>query len=170
MNIAIFCISPNSPPTAWSCAPSVTEDGRGETVSVSEAYRCKPRGVHGQEYQHQISSYLVTQLYLVDSFATVALFLYEEEMLIVSGVDISCSGMRLRRTSWTAVTTWPGCWPAPSSSSPCRSPAAPSMTSYQCCVVLHRFHNHGKAPTRAFSWLKAPTSTFTFKDTMLNRH
>ena len=77
-----------------------------------------------------VSSYLVTQLYLVDSFATVALFLYEEEMLIVSGVDISCSGMRLRRTSWTAVTTWPGCWPAPSSSSPCRSPAAPSMTSY----------------------------------------
>ena len=26
-----------------------------------------------------------------------------------------------------------------------------------------------KAPTRAFSWLKAPISAFTFKDTMLNR-
>ena len=26
-----------------------------------------------------------------------------------------------------------------------------------------------KAPTRAFSWLKAPTSTFTFKDTIKTR-
>ena len=26
-----------------------------------------------------------------------------------------------------------------------------------------KFYNHGKAPTRAFSWLKAPTSAFTFK-------
>ena len=25
------------------------------------------------------------------------------------------------------------------------------------------FHNHREAPTRAFSWLKAPTSAFTFK-------
>ena len=25
------------------------------------------------------------------------------------------------------------------------------------------FHNHGEGPTRAFSWLKAPTSAFTFK-------
>ena len=40
----------------------------------------------------------------------------------------------------------------------------------QCCVVLHRFHkqlyNHGEGPyqtTRAFSWLKVPTSAFTFK-------
>ena len=31
-----------------------------------------------------------------------------------------------------------------------------------------RFHNHNKAPTRAFSWLKAATRTFTFKTLTLS--
>ena len=37
--------------------------------------------------------------------------------------------------------------------------------------VMRRFHNHreGKAPTRAFSWLKALTSTFTF-NTLLRHY
>ena len=30
-------------------------------------------------------------------------------------------------------------------------------------VGLRRFHNHRKAHTRTFSWLKAPSSAFTFK-------
>ena len=30
-------------------------------------------------------------------------------------------------------------------------------------VGLRRFHNHRKAHTRTFSWLKAPSSGFTFK-------
>ena len=29
-----------------------------------------------------------------------------------------------------------------------------------------RFHNHGEAPTRAFSWLKVPSSAFTFKTSL----
>ena len=38
--------------------------------------------------------------------------------------------------------------------------------------AIRRFIITEKAPTRAFSWLKAPTSAFTFKIlcTMLNRH
>ena len=34
------------------------------------------------------------------------------------------------------------------------------------CSVLRKFRNHGEGPyllLRAFSWLKAPTSAFTFK-------
>ena len=42
-----------------------------------------------------------------------------------------------------------------------------------CCVVLHRFHNRfsqsRRRPLLGPSWLKAPTSAFTFK-TMLNGH
>ena len=34
---------------------------------------------------------------------------------------------------------------------------------------IRRFVITEKAPTRAFSWLKAATTAFTFKDTMLNR-
>ena len=37
-----------------------------------------------------------------------------------------------------------------------------------CCKTIHQFSQSvftitEKAPTRAFSWLKAPTSAFTFK-------
>ena len=45
------------------------------------------------------------------------------------------------------------------------SPRRTESVSVRELQTNHRrsFANHGESPTRAFSWLKVPTSAFTFK-------
>ena len=69
----------------------------------------------------------------------------------------SCSGAGARR--WPASS--PSSTPAPSPSRGQRSPASSGSSASKSCN--RRFVITEKAPTRAFSWVKAATTAFTFK-------
>ena len=64
---------------------------------------------------------------------------------------------------WSTNTTASSSHPTPSS----KTGHVPGAWNYGETRVREDFTITEKAPTRAFSWLRAPTSTFTFKTTKL---
>ena len=145
-------------------------DISGLFCQVSSCWICSQEGVETSEFYCEVEYCISTYLHI---YISRYLHIYPNQHIPVcrcgtagrSAGTATCRPTTRSRGPWWPSTGpgWGGCWWPPGTSTPGSSSSPRTSAAYDPSVSQSVFTITEKAPTRAFSWLKAPTSAFTFK-------